>query len=173
MISLVLGGARSGKSRFAEQLATRSQLPVLYIATATALDDEMAARIAHHQTQRPPEWQTCECPLHLAETLARESQKPQCILVDCLTLWLNNQLFHYPQQNFAQLFDQLINSLAQTQANIIFVANEVGLGIIPLGEVSRTFVDEAGRLNQRLAQRADQVFFIAAGLPLTLKGPAV
>lgn len=173
MISLVLGGARSGKSRFAEQLATRSQLPVLYIATATALDDEMAARIAHHQTQRPPEWQTCECPLHLAETLARESQKPQCILVDCLTLWLNNQLFHYPQQNFAQLFDQLINSLAQPQANIIFVANEVGLGIIPLGEVSRTFVDEAGRLNQRLAQRADQVFFIAAGLPLTLKGPAV
>ncbi|AQT58782.1 bifunctional adenosylcobinamide kinase/adenosylcobinamide-phosphate guanylyltransferase [Cellvibrio mixtus] len=173
MISLVLGGARSGKSRFAEQLATHSQLPVLYIATATALDDEMAARITHHQTQRPLEWQTCECPLQLVETLARESQKPQCILVDCLTLWLNNQLFHYPQQNFAQLFDQLINSLEQTQATIIFVANEVGLGIIPLGEVSRTFVDEAGRLNQRLAQRADQVFFIAAGLPLTLKGPAV
>ena len=173
MITLVLGGARSGKSRYAEQLARNSQLPVLYIATATALDEEMSARIAHHQTQRPSEWALCECPLQLAETLARESQKPQCILVDCLTLWLNNQLFHYPQQDFSLLFKQLINSLQNSQAQIIFVANEVGLGIIPLGEISRQFVDEAGRLNQALAQRADTVFFIAAGLPLQLKGDAV
>lgn len=173
MITLVLGGARSGKSRYAEQLASNSQLPVLYIATATALDEEMSARIAHHQTQRPSEWALCECPLQLAETLARESQKPQCILVDCLTLWLNNQLFHYPQQDFSLLFKQLIDSLQNNQAQIIFVANEVGLGIIPLGEISRQFVDEAGRLNQALAQRADTVFFIAAGLPLQLKGDAV
>lgn len=173
MITLVLGGARSGKSRFAEQLARNSQLPVLYIATATALDDEMTARIAHHQTQRPTEWALCECPLQLAETLAHENQKPQCILVDCLTLWLNNQLFHYPQQDFTQLFTQLIDSLQNSQAQIIFVANEVGLGIIPLGEISRQFVDEAGRLNQALAQHADAVFFIAAGLPLQLKGDAV
>lgn len=173
MITLVLGGARSGKSRYAEQLASNSQLPVLYIATATALDEEMNARIAHHQTQRPSEWALCECPLQLAETLARESQKPQCILVDCLTLWLNNQLFHYPQQDFSLLFKQLIDSLQNSQAQIIFVANEVGLGIIPLGEISRQFVDEAGRLNQALAQRADTVFFIAAGLPLQLKGDAV
>ncbi|QEY12358.1 bifunctional adenosylcobinamide kinase/adenosylcobinamide-phosphate guanylyltransferase [Cellvibrio sp. KY-YJ-3] len=173
MITLVLGGARSGKSRYAEQLASNSQLPVLYIATATALDEEMSARIAHHQTQRPSEWALCECPLQLAETLARESQKPQCILVDCLTLWLNNQLFHYPQQDFSLLFKQLIDSLQNSQAQIIFVANEVGLGIIPLGEISRQFVDEAGRLNQALAQRADTVFFIAAGLPLQLKGNAV
>jgi adenosylcobinamide kinase/adenosylcobinamide-phosphate guanylyltransferase len=172
MITLVLGGARSGKSRYAEQLARNSQLPVLYIATATALDDEMSARIAHHQTQRPSEWALCECPLQLAETLARESQKPQCILVDCLTLWLNNQLFHYPQQDFSLLFKQLIDSLQNSQAQIIFVSNEVGLGIIPLGEISRQFVDEAGRLNQALAQRADTVFFIAAGLPLRLKGAA-
>lgn len=173
MITLVLGGARSGKSRYAEQLASNSQLPVLYIATATALDEEMSARITHHQTQRPSEWALCECPLQLAETLARESQKPQCILVDCLTLWLNNQLFHYPQQDFSLLFKQLIDSLQNSQAQIIFVANEVGLGIIPLGEISRQFVDEAGRLNQALAQRADTVFFIAAGLPLRLKGAAV
>jgi adenosylcobinamide kinase/adenosylcobinamide-phosphate guanylyltransferase len=173
MITLVLGGARSGKSRYAEQLASNSELPVLYIATATALDEEMSARIAHHQTQRPTEWALCECPLQLAETLARESQKPQCILVDCLTLWLNNQLFHYPQQDFSLLFKQLIDSLQNSQAQIIFVANEVGLGIIPLGEISRQFVDEAGRLNQALAQRADTVFFIAAGLPLQLKGDAV
>lgn len=172
MITLVLGGARSGKSRYAEQLASNSQLPVLYIATATALDDEMTARIAHHQIQRPSKWALCECPLQLAETLAHESHKPQCILVDCLTLWLNNQLFHYPQQNFAQLFKKLINSLQNSQAQIIFVANEVGLGIIPLGEISRQFVDEAGRLNQAIAQRADQVFFIAAGLALQLKGAA-
>jgi adenosylcobinamide kinase/adenosylcobinamide-phosphate guanylyltransferase len=176
MITLVLGGARSGKSRFAEQLALNTQLPVLYVATATAVDDEMAERIAHHQQQRPNEWQLCECPLQLAKTLARESQKPQCILVDCLTLWLNNQLFQDPQQNFAQLFNELVDSLGNNhvhnnnQAQIIFVANEVGLGVIPLGEISRQFVDEAGRLNQELAQVADQVFFIAAGLPLTLKG---
>ncbi len=170
MITLILGGARSGKSRIAEQFAIDSQLPVLYIATATAVDDEMAERIAHHQAQRPREWQLCECPLQLAETLAHESQKTQCILVDCLTLWLNNQLFHYPQQDFTQLFAQLVNSLHQPQAQIILVANEVGLGITPLGEINRKFVDEAGRLNQQLARYADQVFFIAAGLSIPLKG---
>lgn len=170
MISLILGGARSGKSRYAEQLASRSQLPVLYIATATALDAEMAARIAHHQQQRPSEWQLCECPLQLAEALAQESKKNQCILVDCLTLWLNNQLFAQPQQDFAQLFNQLLESLQGASAEIIFVANEVGLGVIPLGEISRQFVDEAGRLNQQLAKVADSVVFIAAGLPLYLKG---
>lgn len=171
MISLILGGARSGKSRYAEQLAKRSALPVLYLATATALDEEMVARISHHQQQRPSEWQLCECPLLLAETLAQESKKAQCILVDCLTLWLNNQLFEDPDQDFTLLFDQLLESLQGSTADIILVANEVGLGIIPLGEVSRKFVDEAGRLNQQLASIADEVLFIAAGLPLHLKGP--
>lgn len=170
MIQLILGGARSGKSRYAEQLALATQKPILYIATATASDAEMAARIAHHQQQRPAGWQLRECSLDLIAALAEESQKEQTILVDCLTLWLNNQLFHFPNQNFARLFDALVNSIAATKTDIIFVANEVGLGIIPLGEISRTFVDEAGRLNQRLAQVADRVFFIAAGLPLQLKG---
>lgn len=170
MITLILGGARSGKSRYAEQLAQAAQKPVLYIATATALDDEMAARIAHHQQQRPADWHLLECPLKLTEALAAEAQKNQIILVDCLTLWLNNQLFNYPQQSFAELFNELIASTQNAQADIILVANEVGLGIIPLGEISRTFVDEAGRLNQRIAQIADQVFFVAAGLPLQLKG---
>jgi adenosylcobinamide kinase/adenosylcobinamide-phosphate guanylyltransferase len=173
MITLVLGGARSGKSRFAQQLAMDSQLPVLYIATATALDEEMQERIIRHQRDRPAEWQLCECPLDLINTLAEECQKQQTILVDCLTLWLNNQLFHQPAQDFAALFNTLIATLSNANtiinANIIFVANEVGLGVIPLGEVSRQFVDEAGRLNQQLAQIADKVFFIAAGLPLTLK----
>lgn len=173
MIQLILGGARSGKSRYAEQLAIATRKPVLYIATATASDEEMADRIAHHQQQRPAEWQLRECSLDLIDALIEESQKDQTILVDCLTLWLNNQLFHFPKQNFINLFDALIKAIESSKAEIIFVANEVGLGIIPLGEISRTFVDEAGRLNQRLAQVADQVFFIAAGLPLPLKGKQV
>lgn len=170
MIQLILGGARSGKSRYAEQLAIATKKPVVYIATATASDAEMAERIAHHQQQRPAEWQLRECSLDLIDALIEESQKDQTILVDCLTLWLNNQLFHFPRQDFANLFDALIKSIESSKAEIIFVANEVGLGIIPLGEINRTFVDEAGRLNQRLAQVAERVFFIAAGLPLPLKG---
>lgn len=173
MIQLILGGARSGKSRYAEQLAVTTQQPVLYLATATASDDEMAARIAHHQQQRPAEWNVCECPLDLITTLKKESQKTQTILVDCLTLWLNNQLFHFPNQDFSLLFDSLTESIEAATSDIIFVANEVGLGIIPLGKINRIFVDEAGRLNQRLAQIADQVFFIAAGLPLQLKASSV
>ncbi|HSC67633.1 MAG TPA: bifunctional adenosylcobinamide kinase/adenosylcobinamide-phosphate guanylyltransferase [Cellvibrio sp.] len=169
MISLVLGGARSGKSRFAQQLAQDSNLPVVYIATATAIDAEMATRIEHHQHNRPAQWRTRECPLNLAEALQEETRQSQTILVDCLTLWLNNQLFNNPAQDFSALFNQLTDNLHANNANLIFVANEVGLGIIPLGEVSRKFVDEAGRLNQQLAQSADKVFFIAAGLPLVLK----
>jgi adenosylcobinamide kinase/adenosylcobinamide-phosphate guanylyltransferase len=169
MTTLILGGARSGKSRFAQQLASASQLPVLYIATATALDEEMATRIEHHQHNRPNDWRLRECPLDLTAALREEVERPQTILVDCLTLWLNNQLFEYPEQDFSTLFDELVNSLTISKANVIFVANEVGLGIIPLGEISRKFVDEAGRLNQQLAQIADKVFFIAAGLPLVLK----
>lgn len=169
MITLVLGGARSGKSRIAQELAIASNLPVVYIATATALDAEMAARIQHHQHNRPSEWRLRECPLDLAAALQEETQQPQTILVDCLTLWLNNQLFENPEQDFSVLFNALVNSLSANKANVIFVANEVGLGIIPLGEISRKFVDEAGRLNQQLAQIADKVLFVAAGLPLTLK----
>ena len=169
MISLILGGARSGKSRYAEQLAIASNLPVTYVATATALDDEMRARIEHHQQQRPTHWALRECPLELAQLLREESAKQHIILVDCLTLWLNNQLYHFPQQDFNQLFTELSQSCSEAQAHIILVANEVGLGIIPMGEVSRRFVDEAGRLNQRIAAQADQVMFIVAGLALELK----
>lgn len=169
MITLVLGGARSGKSRFAQQLALDSNLPVVYLATATASDSEMAARIVHHQQNRPVEWRLRECPLDLVEVLQEETQQPHTILVDCLTLWLNNQLFNNPQQDFPMLFNQLLAAISNSNANIILVANEVGLGIIPLGEITRQFVDEAGRLNQLLAQQVDKVFFIAAGLPLILK----
>ncbi len=169
MITLVLGGARSGKSNFAQQLASDNQSLVLYVATATVSDNEMAERIAHHQHNRPGEWPVREAPLDLMSVLAEEGNKQQTILVDCLTLWLNNQLFNFPEQNFAELFQQLVTVSHNSSAHIIFVANEVGLGIIPMGSISRKFVDEAGRLNQKIAHIADQVFFVAAGLPLVLK----
>lgn len=170
MITLILGGARSGKSRIAQELASASFMPVVYIATATAIDEEMATRIEHHRANRPGDWRLRECPLDLAAALREETQQPQTILVDCLTLWLNNQLFEQPDQDFNALFDELSSSLAVETTNLIFVANEVGLGIIPLGDVTRKFVDEAGRLNQHLAHIADKVIFVAAGLPLSLKG---
>ena len=168
-ITLVIGGARSGKSKYAEELAARNDLPVAYVATATALDDEMEARIAHHQARRPKSWILHECPLELVALLKTEAQKEQTILVDCLTLWINNQLHENPQKNFSLLFSELIEAIKNSPACIIFVANEVGLGIIPLGEITRQFVDEAGRLNQQLAQAANHVVFMVAGLPLILK----
>ena len=168
-LTLVIGGARSGKSRFAEDLATKSARPVSYVATAIAVDKEMEARILHHRERRPADWTLHECSLDLPQLLQREAKKEQTILVDCLTMWLNNQLFENPQQDFSLLFFSLLNSIRDTKANVIFVANEVGLGIIPLGEITRQFVDEAGRLNQQVAQQADNVTFMVAGLPLALK----
>lgn len=168
-LTLVIGGARSGKSRYAEELAVTHNLPVTYIATATALDSEMAARIVHHQARRPQHWRLVECPLELADLLKTETQKQQVILVDCLTLWINNQLHHNPGQDFSLLVLALLDSLKNSKAHIIFVSNEVGLGIIPLGEITRRFVDETGRLNQQLAQVANQVIFLIAGLPMQLK----
>jgi adenosylcobinamide kinase/adenosylcobinamide-phosphate guanylyltransferase len=159
-ITLVIGGARSGKSKYAEELATMNNLPVSYIATATALDSEMEARIAHHQARRPKSWLLHECPLELSLLLKIEAQKKQTILVDCLTLWINNQLHKNSQQNFSLLFSELTEAIQHSSADFIFVANEVGLGIIPLGEITRQFVDEAGRLNQQLAQAANQVVFM-------------
>jgi adenosylcobinamide kinase / adenosylcobinamide-phosphate guanylyltransferase len=172
MIALVLGGARSGKSSFAQQLASKYNSSVLYIATATPFDEEMAERIAHHQQNRPAEWRVRECPLDLISVLAEETKKNQIILVDCLTLWLNNQLFYSPEQNCSVLSHALITTLHTCKFPIILVANEVGLGVIPMGEINRKFVDEAGRLNQKIAQAASKVFFIAAGLPLVMKDEA-
>lgn len=170
MMTLVLGGARSGKSSYAQQLASNFDLPIIYIATATAIDDEMKERIDHHQHNRPAEWATIESPLELVEAIQNISHHKQTILVDCLTLWINNQIFHDMHQDFPTLFKALVDVCEKSRSNIIFVANEVGLGIIPLGEVSRKFIDEAGRLNQMLAKIADDVVFIAAGIPLVLKG---
>jgi adenosylcobinamide kinase/adenosylcobinamide-phosphate guanylyltransferase len=174
MIHLVLGGARSGKSRFAleqvMQLSEETNLPVTFVATATASDPEMAQRIAYHEAERPNNWRVAEVPMDLNLLLAETEFLPkQILLIDCLTLWLNNQLFEYPEQNFKILFSELLEALKACKCDIFLVSNEVGLGISPMGEVSRTFVDQAGWLNQALAASVDKVTFTAAGLPMTLK----
>lgn len=171
MRSLILGGARSGKSNHAQRLAEASGLPVTFVATGLARDPEMAARIARHQADRPAGWQTLEVPLHLAEALARASQAGRCVVVDCLTLWLLN-LLEAGEEVFRTERAQLLAQVPLLRGMAIFVANEVGLGVVPLGELSRRFVDEAGRLNQDLARLVERVSFVAAGLPLVLKGDA-
>lgn len=170
MLQLILGGARSGKSRLAEQTAISTQLAVTYVATAQALDSEMQSRIAHHQNQRPAHWSLVEEPLFLAKTLQKIDRPNQIILVDCLTLWLTNLLLLEDQDVQAFECEQLIEVLPKLQSEIILVSNETGLGVVPLGEISRRFVDEAGRLHQALGQIADKVVFCVAGFPMILKG---
>lgn len=168
MKELILGGARSGKSALAERLAGESGLAVTYIATATAGDAEMAGRIAHHRERRPIGWGLAEEPHHLAATLKAAAAANRCLLVDCLTLWLNNVIADealYQQERAA-----LLDILPGLPGRVILVSNEVGMGIVPMGELTRRYCDEAGRLHQELAQLCDRVIFVAAGLPLVLKG---
>ncbi|MBE2163230.1 bifunctional adenosylcobinamide kinase/adenosylcobinamide-phosphate guanylyltransferase [Acinetobacter oleivorans] len=170
MLQLILGGARSGKSRLAEQTAINTQLAVTYVATAQALDPEMQSRIEHHQNQRPAHWSLIEEPLYLANALQKIDRPNQIILVDCLTLWLTNLLL-LDDQSVQQLeCEQLLKVLPTLESEIILVSNETGLGVVPLGEISRQFVDEAGRLHQALGQIADKVVFCVAGFPMILKG---
>lgn len=170
MLQLILGGARSGKSRLAEQTAINTQLAVTYVATAQALDPEMQSRIEHHQNQRPAHWSLVEEPLYLAKALQKIDRPNQIILVDCLTLWLTNLLL-LDDQSVQQLeCEQLLKVLPTLESEIILVSNETGLGVVPLGEISRRFVDEAGRLHQALGQIADKVVFCVAGFPMILKG---
>lgn len=171
---LILGGARSGKSRYAERLAAALELPVTYIATAQVYDDEFAKRVAHHQARRPAYWQLVEAPYQLAQTLRSHDAADSCLVVDCLTLWLAQCLcpdFEKPTAITWQDEQQaLLDTLPTLQATVLLVSNEVGMGIVPLGEINRQFQDAQGRLNQAVAQIANQVTFVAAGLPLRLKG---
>jgi len=170
MRTLILGGARSGKSALAERLAIDSAREVVYIATAQAGDAEMAARIAHHRARRPQQWLCVEEPLHLADVLRDHARDDRCILVDCLTLWLSNLLGDADVQDFERERDRLLNVLPDLPGDVLLVSNEVGLGIVPMGELTRRFVDEAGRLHQAVAALSERVLFVAAGLPLALKG---
>ncbi|RUL76717.1 bifunctional adenosylcobinamide kinase/adenosylcobinamide-phosphate guanylyltransferase [Dyella choica] len=170
MRSLILGGARSGKSALAERLAVDSGLEVVYIATAQAGDGEMAARIAHHRARRPQQWLCVEEPVHLAGVLREYARENRCILVDCLTLWLSNLLGAADEPFFARERARLLEALPALPGELLMVSNEVGLGIVPLGELTRRFVDETGRLHQAMAALCERVVFVAAGLPLVLKG---
>ena len=165
MNTLVLGGARSGKSAFAETLAHAPDR--VYVATATAGDDEMRERIAHHRARRGEGWRTIEEPLELVAALAREATTGRAVLVDCLTLWLSN-LMHAERDVEAQT-RELVACLREARGAVVLVSNEVGLGLVPDAPLGRRFRDAQGRLNQAVAGVADDVVFIAAGLPLWLK----
>jgi adenosylcobinamide kinase / adenosylcobinamide-phosphate guanylyltransferase len=167
---LVLGGARSGKSTFAERRASASGLSRIYVATATASDDEMQERIAHHRARRDDGWRTIEEPLELVETLARESRPDGVVVVDCLTLWLANLMA--AGRDAALETARLAEWLRIAQGQVILVSNEIGLGLVPLTPLGRHFRDAQGRLNQEVAASASDVVFLAAGLPLWLKRAA-
>ncbi len=169
MKELILGGARSGKSALAERRARESGLAVCYIATATAGDEEMAGRIARHRQDRPADWRTVEEPLALAATLRAEAAPDRCLLVDCLTLWLSNLLGCGDETRLAAEREALLATLPELPGRVLLVSNEVGQGIVPVGELNRRFVDEAGRLHQALAQRCDRVTLVVAGLEMILK----
>ncbi len=165
-LTLVLGGARSGKSRYAESLIAALPPPWIYVATADAGDGEMADRIALHQARRAKEWQTLEAPDDLAGAVARaESDVP--VLVDCLTLWLSNRML--AGADLEAETANLETALASRRAPTVLVSNEVGFGIVPDNELARRFRDLQGRLNQRMAARAGRVILMVAGLPLTVK----
>lgn len=171
MRSLILGGARSGKSRLAEnwllQQAAGSQCH--YVATADARhnDAEMDARVAHHQAQRDARWQLIEAPSGLGDCLQNLNNPGAFVLIDCLTLWLSNALLAntWPRER-----DAFLLALRAFRGELVLVSNEVGLGVVPMGELSRQFVDESGRLHQLLAAEIERVIFVAAGLPLVMKG---
>ena len=171
-IHFVLGGARSGKSRLAEQYARATKRPVIYVATAEAKDPEMSSRIAKHKLHRPTEWTIVEQPLALADAIQAAAGTHACILVDCLTLWLSNCLCANAETPYATRKHAFIQAIAYAKAQgcvVILVSNEVGHGIVPLGALSRSFVDESGWLHQDVARVADSVVFVMAGLPLTMK----
>jgi adenosylcobinamide kinase/adenosylcobinamide-phosphate guanylyltransferase len=178
-VTLVLGGARSGKSTYAEKridgtLTGGAPRPALLIATADLADSarygdaEMAARIAAHRQRRGAHWQTVEEPVDLAGVLRRHAASGPPILVDCLTLWLSNLLLR--DHDIAAASDALAAALAAARVDIVLVANEVGLGIVPDNALARRFRDEAGRLNMRLAQHAGHIVLLVAGIPMAIKG---
>jgi adenosylcobinamide kinase/adenosylcobinamide-phosphate guanylyltransferase len=168
-IVLVTGGARSGKSRYAEQrLLALGQKPV-YIATAEAQDDEMARRIAEHRKRRGDKWRTIEEPLELADALRTQCGETDCALVDCLTLWISNLLIRQGAETAAEKVRGLIDTLPRLDFPVILVTNEVGWGIVPDKPLARQFRDLAGWTNQQMAQAAHEVVLMVAGMPIIAK----
>lgn len=173
MIELILGGARSGKSRYAEARAAAVGGDVVYLATASAGDEEMAARIARHRQRREAHWTTVEEPVALAQALAQHCAPNRCVLVDCLTLWLSNVLFDsggaFDEVRFQRERTALLDCLPRLPGHVVLVSNELGMGVVPMGAATRRFVDEAGWLHQDLAALCRRVVWVAAGLPQVLK----
>ena len=165
---LVLGGARSGKSRMAEQIVEASGLARFYLATAEAGDEEMRQRIAEHRARRGADWQTLETPFDLETTLCDTARPDHAVLVDCLTLWLSNILL--AKADVEERIAALVSTLKTLPGLITLVSNEVGLGLVPDNALGRSFRDVQGRLNQSVAETCETVIFVAAGLPLVLKG---
>jgi adenosylcobinamide kinase / adenosylcobinamide-phosphate guanylyltransferase len=167
-ITLILGGARSGKSSFAETRVAQASPSRLYLATATAGDGEMADRIVRHRERRGEGWETLEEPLDLIGVLRAHTRADRPVLVDCLTLWLTNLMI--AESDIDADISRLCDGLAGLSGPVVFVSNEVGLGIVPDNAMARAFRDHAGRLHQTLAASASEVYFVAAGLPLKMKG---
>ena len=171
MKELILGGMRSGKRALAQQTAIASGLQVTYIATATAgEDEEMVRRIERHQQDRPDDWQTVEAPYDLATALQLHAAADRCLIVDCLTLWLTNLLLLEDETRLRNERQALLDTLPGLPGRIILVSNEINMGVVPMGELSRRFCDEAGWLHQALASLCDRVRLTVAGLPLVVKG---
>jgi adenosylcobinamide kinase/adenosylcobinamide-phosphate guanylyltransferase len=170
MRELILGGVRSGKSRLAEQHAAASGLDVVYVATAQARDAEMQLRIAHHRAHRPAHWQVIEAGRDLAQVLQQQAGAGRCVLVDCLTLWLTQLLCDVSEDELRREVDALLNVLPGLPGHIILVSNETNMGVVPMGELSRRYCDEAGRLHQQLGALCEHVILTVAGMPLIVKG---
>lgn len=168
-IILITGGARSGKSKYAEQRTAALGLRRLYVATAEAKDDEMMQRVAAHQNRRGSAWTTVEEPVQLGETLLAWRGRIDCSLVDCLTLWFSNLLLRGGQSRVEENVERLLRVLPQLDFPVIFVTNEVGAGIVPDNSLARQFRDIAGGANQRIAAVANEVIFMVAGMPMVAK----
>ncbi len=178
---LIIGGARSGKSHFAQQLALKSGQSVLFVATAEAGDEEMRQRIEQHQKARPAAWSTLEATTHIGSQITQRLSGAKVVIVDCITLLVNNIFGQYSHQTGEQIdaplieknitaeINELIECIDQVDASFIIVTNEVGLGLVPANTVGRLYRDLLGRANQLLAQRADEIYLMVAGLPLLIK----
>jgi len=167
---LILGGVRSGKSAHALKLANRLGNKKLFVATAEARDQEMKDRIAEHRARRGPDWDTAEEPVHITQLLQQKARSYKVILIDCLTLWLSNLILKYEEKNVEQLLENFTKVLSQIkECHVILVSNEVGMGIVPENKLARAFRDWAGLMNQRVAQTADEVILMIAGIPTKIK----
>ena len=171
-IIVITGGARSGKSHYAEQRAIEMGDRRLYVATAEARDEEMAQRIAEHRKRRGNQWRTIEEPLELTQALVAQRGKTDCALVDCLTLWISNLLIRHDDKYASQKVEEMIEKLPQLNFHLVFVTNEVGSGIVPDNLLARKFRDLTGWTNQRMAQAANEVILMVAGIPVIAKKEA-